>query len=94
MQPDPVRYTPTIRAALRAALGTPSHTLMRTRGGFVTSQPNVVQPFTRRTINRLERDGLAAFDQPECPSAVTLTDAGIEAAKRIERAQSARGHRT
>lgn len=83
-------YTPTIRAALRAALETPSHTLTRVRGGFDAPQPVTVQPFTRRTINYLARQGLVEFDHPEIPTVVTLTAVGLTVARHLAAAQPRR----
>jgi len=81
-------FTPTLKAALLAALSTPSHTLTRASGGFTPVEPIVVQPFTRRAINMLERQGLVKFDNPDFPSAATLTGAGLQAARQIKAEQS------
>lgn len=84
-------YTPTVRAALLAALETPSHSLRRGPGGYVafgrsirTSGPASCEAFTRRVVNWLERDGLAEFDDPMYPTTVTLTNAGVSEAQRIK----------
>ncbi|WP_027489355.1 hypothetical protein [Rhodanobacter sp. OR92] len=77
-------YTPTVRAALMAALNTPAHTLRRTRGGFVSSKPTQVAPISRRCANQLERDGLFEFDNPGFPSAMTLTREGLDAARLLQ----------
>lgn len=81
-------YTPTIRAALLAAFNTPTHTLKRTRDGFIS--PRSVAPVSRRCANGLEREGLFAFDNPVCPSAITLTEEGLEAARQLQAARAAR----
>lgn len=95
--PNATTYTPTVRAALLAALESPTHSLKRAPGGFValgtpitSSAPKMFQAFTRRAINWLEREGLAEFDEPDFPRSVTLTDAGLEAAQQIRAEQSAR----
>src|SRR5690242_13237892 len=98
MHADPAAdYSPMVRAVLLAALETPTHTLQRAPGGFIAleqpiirSAPKPFQAFTRRAINMVEREGLAEFDQPEFPSAVKLTDAGLVAARQIKAAQSRR----
>lgn len=89
MQTD--EFTPTLRAALLAALDTPTRTLRRGPGGFIalgetikTSAPRTVQAFTKRAVNQLEREGLVRFDEPDFPSAVTLTAAGVAAAERLK----------
>lgn len=92
-----ITYTPTVRAALLAALDTPTHTLRRGCGGFVAigapirqSAPRMMQTFTRRVVNWLERDGLAEFDDLEFPSNVTLTADGIAAAQELKASQPAK----
>jgi len=77
-------YTPAVSAALMAALETPAHTLRRTREGFVSSRPAQPVAVTRRCANQLERDGLFAFDNPAFPSALTLTQEGLKAARQIK----------
>lgn len=86
-------YTPTVRAALMAALNTPAHTLRRTRGGFVSSRPIQAAPISRRCANQLERDGLFEFDNPAFPSAITLTREGLEAAQQLQAANQAKAMR-
>jgi hypothetical protein len=81
-------YTPAIRAALLAALHTPSHTLQRTRDGFVAA-PSIA-PVSRRCANGLWRDGLFEFDNPACPSTLTLTEDGLAAARQLQAQQAAR----
>lgn len=80
---SPAVYTPAVRAALLAALDMPGHTLRRTRAGFVS---RATAPVTRRCANSLEREGLFRFDNPVCPSAITLTKEGIEAARQMQAA--------
>jgi hypothetical protein len=93
-------YTPVVRALLLAALATPQHTLVRARGGFVAfthspvrSEPLAFPTFTRRAINMLEREGLAEFDSPDCPAAITLTRRGLAAARDIKDARLERRKR-
>lgn len=93
-------YTPTVRAALLAALDTPTHSLRRGCGGFIAtgapirqSAPRMMPAFTRRVVNWLERDGLAEFDDPDFPSNVTLTADGIAAAQELKAAQQAKATR-
>jgi len=94
-------YTPTIRAALVAALDTPTRTLRRCQKGFIavgstsitTSKPLLFQTFTKRAVNELEREGLAELDDRISPSTVTLTEAGIAAAEQIKAAQQTKAVR-
>lgn len=93
-------YTPTVRAALLAALDTPTHSLRRGCGGFIAtgapirqSVPRTMPVFTRRVVNWLERDGLAEFDDPNSPSNVTLTADGLAAAQELKAAQQAKATR-
>ena len=72
--------TPAVRAALLAALDAPTHTLRRTRSGFVCGS---AAPVSRRCANGLERDGLFRFDDPACPGAITLTREGLVAARQL-----------
>jgi len=86
------QYTPQIRAALLAAATAPHHRLRRCAGGFTAPPPERVRAggtaqvpvFTRRTILRLQRDGLMAFDEGhEYSVTVTLTNEGVEAVREI-----------
>jgi len=94
-------HTPTIRAALLAALDTPTRTLRRGPGGFIavggksitTSRPLMFQAFTKRVVNQLEREGLARLDDPDSPSTATLTDAGVAAAEQLKASQQAKAAR-
>jgi len=95
MQMQP--HTPVISSALLAALDTPTHSLRRGPGGFIAvgqpikkSGPVPYQAFTRRAIKFLEREGLAEFDVPEFPSVVTLTEAGVAAARELKAAMATR----
>lgn len=92
--------TPAVRDALLAALCTPSHTLKRGCGGFVAfdgpvkrSGPTTYQAVTLRTINRMREDGLVKFDEPEFPRVITLTDAGIAAARELQATRLAKAVR-
>jgi len=80
-------YTPAVRAALLAALHAPTHTLQRTRDGFISAP--AVAPVSRRCANWLERDGLFQFDNPGCPSAITLTQEGLAAAQQLQATRAA-----
>jgi len=94
-------YTPTIRAALLAALDTPTRTLRRCQNGFIavgesikTSGPKPFQAFTKRAVNQLEREGLARLDDPDSPSTATLTDAGVAAAEQLKAQQQGKAVRS
>jgi hypothetical protein len=90
---------PKMRAALLAAFGTPSHTLRRGGGGFLASPATVrtsgsvqVEAVSRRVANWLSEEGLAEYDNPACPSCITLTRAGVETAQQlIDEARSKAG---
>ena len=88
---------PLQRAALLAALDSFMHTLRRMRGGYValgasvrTSGPAVAHTVTRRMALRLEREGLARFDEPDFPTAVTLTPDGVVLAEQLRAAYAAK----
>lgn len=85
-------YTPAVRSALLSALRVPTHTLQRTRDGFVAGDD--AEPVSRRCANWLERDGLFVFDNPGCPASITLTRDGLEAARQLQAASTARSART
>lgn len=85
-------YTPQIRAALLAAGTAPHHRLRRCAGGFTAPPPQRVRTsglaqvpvITRRTVLRLERDGLVMFDEGhEYSVTVTLTDEGLDAVREL-----------
>ncbi|WP_447940126.1 hypothetical protein [Pseudoxanthomonas mexicana] len=84
---------PKMRDALLAAIATPSRTLQRACGGYVAlgtstvrhSGPKLFQAFTRRTVNRLLDAGLVTFDEPEFPTRITLTEAGVRSAQQLVR---------
>jgi hypothetical protein len=87
---------PLQREALLAALQSPTHTLRRMRGGYValgadvrTSGKATAHLVTPRMAKRLEREGLADFDDPECPDAVTLNDQGVALAEQLRDAAKA-----
>lgn len=84
---------PKMRDALLAAYRTPSRSLRRACGGYIatgapirTSGPVLYQAFTIRTLNRLENAGLVAYDTPEFPTCITLTDAGVREASELVQA--------
>ena len=86
---------PIVRQALLAALHARGHALQRTRGGYAAIPAQVnrsgtvsTQAFTRRAVNWLEQDGLAAFDDPAFPTTVTLNECGLEAARELQRQAS------
>lgn len=80
--------TPMHTRCLLAALNAPAHTLRRCRGGFRdNATPLVVH--TRRTANALVDAGDATFDDGGCPSALTLTAAGIGRAQLLAGAKVA-----
>jgi|GEM_PF-1398230 len=85
-------YTPQIRAALLAAATAPHHRLRRCAGGFTAPPPERVRTsghaqvpvITRRTVLRLERDGLVTFDDgTEYSTTVSLTDEGLHAVREL-----------
>lgn len=86
------QYTPQIRAALLAAANAPNHRLRRCKGGFTappadrvrTTGQAAVPVITRRTILRLERDGLIEFEgRDEYATTVTLTTDGLDAVREL-----------
>lgn len=88
---------PMMRAALVAALNTPTRSLKRGPGGYVAisgpirqSGPVQYQAFTRRTVNRLDEAGLVSLDDPEFPTTVTLNERGVAEAKQLVDACKAR----
>lgn len=89
---------PKERVALRAALASPTHTLVRTRGGFTTpahaarTGAQSVQVVTTRCANWLERDGLVRFEPPTCPERITLTDTGLQMARELAQQHGQAGH--
>ena len=83
--------TPTLRAALLAALASPNHTLRRAKGGFTatgikirTSSASAIAAFTRRAVNKLQREGLVEFDNDGAPSEVRLTSIGLQVARELQ----------
>lgn len=79
--------TPMHTRALLSALAAPGHTLRRCRGGFRdAAAPLVVH--TRRTANALVDAGDATFDDASCPSAITLTAAGVARAQLLSNAKA------
>lgn len=87
--------TPILRAALLAALASPNHTLRRAKGGFAatgikirTSSSRAIAAFTRRAVNKLQREGLVEFDNEGAPSEARLTSAGVEVATQLQAAQA------
>lgn len=86
---DTADLKPLQRQALLAALEAPTCTLRRCRKGYAaqpvaaTSGSQRVPAFTNRLMNQLERDGLVAFDPPQWPDRVTLTDTGRALAEQL-----------
>ncbi|MCD9097074.1 hypothetical protein [Luteimonas fraxinea] len=85
-------FTPQIRAALLAAATAPHHRLRRCAGGFTAPPAERVRAggsatvpvITRRTVLRLERDGLVMFDEGhEYSTTVTLTPDGVDAVREL-----------
>lgn len=74
-----------------AALQSPTHTLQRTREGFVSTR--AIAPVSRRCANGLERDGLFRFDNPGCPGAITLTEEGLAIAQQLLAVQTSKAVR-
>lgn len=85
----PAHLQPVQRVALRAALSTPTHSLVRTRGGYIapgnvrTSGAHRAQVVTTRCANWLHRDGLVAFEPSTCPDRITLTTEGLRLAREL-----------
>lgn len=93
----PEQLWPLQRLALRAALRSPTHCLVRTRRGYsadpgpvTTSGERAVVHFTVRVMNACERDGLVAFDSPQSPTRATLTPAGEAMAEQLVAADAAK----
>lgn len=93
--------TPTVpplqRAALLAALDSPTHTFRRMRGGYValgapvrTSGTAAAHTMSRRMALRLEREGLVEFDDPEFPEVITLNANGVALAEQLRAASGRR----
>lgn len=85
-----MQLQPMMRAALVAALETPTRTLRRGPGGFIAigepirkSGPVQYQAFTRRTVNRLDEAGLVTLDDPQFPTTVALNERGVAEAQRL-----------
>ncbi|QDH70874.1 hypothetical protein [Marilutibacter alkalisoli] len=91
--------TPLERRALIAALSSPTHSLQRTRAGYVpaglgantrTSRTLQVETFTYRLVSRLERGYLVNFDDAGLPSRATLTEQGLQLARTLAAADAAK----
>ena len=78
--------TPMHTRALLAALAAPAHTLRRCRGGC-RDPATLAGVITRRTANALADAGDATFNDVSCPSAITLTAAGVARAQLLRDAQ-------
>lgn len=83
------------RDALREAIQSPTHSLVRTGNGFIAPHKRGdnaanIPKFTRRLINKLDRDGLVHIDDRDCPSEVTLNAHGIALAEQL-RAEQGKG---
>jgi hypothetical protein len=89
---EPADLKPLQRQALLAALDAPTCTLHRCRKGYAaqpvaaTSGAQRVPVFTNRVVNQLERDGLVAFEPPQWPDSVTLTETGRALAQQLRAA--------
>lgn len=83
------------RDALREAIQSPTHSLVRTGDGFIAPHKRATAAtapkFTRRLINKLDRDGLVHIDDRDCPSEVTLNAHGIALAEQLRGEQSKGG---
>lgn len=84
------QLTPLQRDALLAALRSPTHTLVRTAGGYIAQQPRQatsgvkqMRLFTGRLLNMLERDYLVDFDEAPWPTRATLTKQGLALAQQL-----------
>lgn len=80
---------PLQRDALREALWSPTHSLIRGPGGFVAAPPRggykIGSPkrFTLRLVRMLDRDYLADLDDHQFPTRATLTRVGRELAEQL-----------
>lgn len=72
--------TPKLQAGLLAAFNAPGVTLNRCRDGFFDrgKGPVPADVVNRRTAQTLVDYGWAVFDDPDVPSSLTLTPAGIQ----------------
>lgn len=73
--------TPMHTRALLSALAAPGHTLRRCRGGFHNPTKLTEPTVSRRIANAMAEAGDATFDDTSCPSAITLTAAGVARAQ-------------
>lgn len=85
--------TPKPQEALLLAFAATNHTLHRCRGGWFNRSSNPAaqasEVVTTRTANTLVDMGLADYDDPMLPSALTLTIRGATEAARIIGAKQA-----
>lgn len=81
------QLTPLQRDALREALRSPTHTLVRGSGGFTAAghrgKSGTARIFTLRLVRMLDRDYLADLDDNQFPSRATLTKVGVEVAQQL-----------
>lgn len=86
-------YTPKLQQALLLAFTATNHTLNRCRGGWFdrshNAAPQAADVVTTRTANALADMGLAAYDDAQLPSALTLTAHGADEAARVTGARQA-----
>ena len=80
-----MHITPKLGAALIVALESPGCTLTRCVGGFRDPRGHLYpagrqEVVTRRTANALSNAMLAEFNDRTVPSAITLTDKGVDVA--------------
>lgn len=82
---------PLQRQALLAAQSSPTHTLVRTRGGFIPQGAPTAHAmeFTVRVVRMMYRDFLLSLDDDEFPHAAKLTSKGAAIAQLLQ-AQAAR----
>ena len=59
-------------------------------GGTRTSGTTEAHAVSKRMALRLEREGLAQFDEPDFPTAVTLTPDGVVLAEQLRAAYAAK----
>lgn len=81
---------PLQRQALLAMLADETGTLTRVPGGYYCPASKAHPVFTVRTINSMERDGLVAFEPPQFPTTITLSNEGRALARKLQETDRAK----
>lgn len=88
------QLTPLQRDALREAIHSPTHALVRGPNGFTAGgargKSGTGRLFTLRLVRMLDRDYLADLDDTAFPSRATLTKQGRELAEQLVAADKAK----